>query len=135
MTVKEMHYDFKQKLNKIDSQQERDLLVPEIDWKLNEAQELLIKMIVHPDLQKDLGFELNQKSIDDIRTVVIDQDDTNAVTPVVFNGKSYIATLPTDHWYYIKSIVKAKKGTCQAVMKRVNLVQHDDEHEESLFNI
>jgi hypothetical protein len=39
MTAREMHYDFKQKLNKIDSQKHRNLKVPEIDWKLNEAQE------------------------------------------------------------------------------------------------
>ena len=38
MNISEMHYDFKKKLNKVDSEQNRNLLVPEIDWALNEAQ-------------------------------------------------------------------------------------------------
>jgi len=36
MTVKDMHYDFKKKLNKVDSQQNRNLLIPEIDWTHND---------------------------------------------------------------------------------------------------
>jgi len=43
MTTKEMHYDFKQKFNKIDSQKNKGLLVPEIDWLLNEALNFLLK--------------------------------------------------------------------------------------------
>ena len=48
MTIQDMHYDFKKKLNKIDSQQNRNLLIPEIDWTLNEAQELFVKITAFP---------------------------------------------------------------------------------------
>ena len=40
-----MHYDLKLKLNKLDSNQYRNLLVPEIDWVLNEAETIFIKSI------------------------------------------------------------------------------------------
>ena len=45
MLIEDMHYDFKQKINKIDSQKYRNLRIPEIDWKLNEAQEIFIKTV------------------------------------------------------------------------------------------
>ena len=48
MTIQEMHYDFKMKLNKIDSEQYRNLRIPEIDWKLNEALEIFIKINAEP---------------------------------------------------------------------------------------
>ena len=41
MNIREMHYDFKKKFNKIDSQKNRNLLVPEIDWSLNEAVNII----------------------------------------------------------------------------------------------
>lgn len=136
MTVQAMHYDFKQKLNKIDSQKNRDLLVPEIDWKLNEAQEVLVKLIAQPRLRKELGFEINQRSIDDIRTIVVNQTLPNAIVPTTYDENSYIANLPTDYWFYIKSIIYCKKDNCEETkMKRVVLNQHDDEHEERFFSI
>ena len=48
MNVRGMHYDVKQKLNKVDSQQYRNLRVPEIDWKLNEAYEIFVKSVAEP---------------------------------------------------------------------------------------
>ena len=35
--IKNMHYDFRVKLNRIDSAAYRDLKIPEVDRKLNEA--------------------------------------------------------------------------------------------------
>ena len=43
MTVEEMHYDFKLKFNKLDSQDYQNFQVPEIDWILNEAQWVFLK--------------------------------------------------------------------------------------------
>ena len=126
MTIEEMHYDFKMKTNKVDSQQYKGLLVPEIDWVLNEAQELFVKMILNPGLKRDLGFELNQRSIDDIRPLVVHAD----CTPVVDN----IGVLPTDYWRYVRSEVKADKGTCTDIGIKVFIRQHDDTFELSPFD-
>jgi len=43
MDIRAMHYDFKKKLNKLDSANYRNLLVPEVDWALNEAQDIIVK--------------------------------------------------------------------------------------------
>lgn len=131
MTIKEMHYDFKKKLNKIDSQQYRNLLVPEIDWVLNEAQELFVKMVAKPRRRSYLGFELNQRTIDDIRTLVVrPESDPNACITVNNN----IVTLPDNYWHFVKAEVKMSKGDCTNVKATFHVQQHDDEFENSPFD-
>ena len=56
MTIQDMHYDFKKKLDKIDSQQNKNLLIPEIDWVLNEAQEMFVKIVAFPKKYEYLGL-------------------------------------------------------------------------------
>lgn len=130
MTVKEMHYEFKQKFNAVDSQKQRNFYVPEIDAKLCEAQELIAKLIAQPRFKTDVGLELNQRTIDDIRTIVVDQPLDQPTVPIKFNDNSYIASLPTDYWFYANMVVYASKNNCElVVMRKVTLVQHDDEHE------
>lgn len=134
MTIGEMHYDFKQKLNKLDSQKNRNLNVPEIDWKLNEAIGIMVKTIAQPRLSKETGFEFNQRTIDDIRTIVVDQKPNEGVTVTKFDDKSFIAALPIDYWFYVNSNIYIRKDTCEAKAKTVREVQHDDEHEISIFD-
>ena len=74
MTVKEMQYDIKFKLNKVDSQQYRNLRIPELDWVINEAYEIFVKSIAEPRTSNYLGFETSQRTIDDIRTIVASKD-------------------------------------------------------------
>lgn len=126
MTIKDMHYDFKKKFNKIDSQQNRNLLIPEIDWALNEAQELFVKMIAQPRSKSYLGFEMNQRSIDDIRTVVV----KNNCLDVINN----VATLPENYWHYVKGNVTMTKGNCSNVKGKFHIRQHDDDFEGSPFD-
>lgn len=135
MTIRDMHYDFKQKLNKIDSQKYRDLLVPEIDWKLNEALEIFVKMIAQPRLKSQLGFEVNQRTIDDIRTIVVDQLPANYMIPTAFDTTSVMVTLPDDYWFLAKIKIMASKGDCDGVLlyDSVN-VQHNDDTESSDFD-
>jgi hypothetical protein len=121
-----MHYDFKTKLNKIDSQQYRNLRIPEIDWKLNEAQELFVKMVTKPRLNKSLGFETSQRSTDDIRTIVVN----NYCSPVVTN----IGTLPADYWFFLNGTTLMTKGQCVGFPATLKIRQHDDEFEGSPFD-
>lgn len=127
MSIKKMHYDFKMKFNKIDSQNNRNFLVPEIDWLLNEAARIFVAIIAEPRLKKQLGFETSQRTIDDIRTIVV-SDDTNWI-PITENK----ATLPDDYWHFIKGRVKMTKGDCKDIIGRVYIRQHDDMFEESPF--
>ena len=136
MTAREMHYDFKQKLNKIDSQKYRNLLVPEIDWKLNEAQDIFVKTIAEPRTESQLGFESNQRTIEDIITIVVDPNQTEGgcITPTIYDTGKYLAPLPDDYWFHIKSRVIASKGACLNKQLVCFPRQHDDLHEISPFD-
>lgn len=132
MTIQEMHYDFKQKLNKIDSEQNRNLKIPEIDWKLNEALEIFIKSVAQPRIVNHLGFEFSQRNIDDIRTLVIEDFK---ITPIKLNDKEYYVNLPDNYMFYISSDVLINKNNCGVRKVRTTLRQHDDDFEKSPFDI
>ena len=122
MDIKGMHYDLKFKLNKVDSQQYRNLRVPEIDWVLNEAYEIYIKSIAEPRQKNNLGFETSQRSIDDIRVLVKDDEPINTITNF---GVTY-APLPVDYMFYLSSDVIMDKPNCTTRVAKSLLKQHDD---------
>ena len=124
MTIREMHYDFKKKFNKIDSQKNKNLLVPEIDWSLNEAEELFIKIVANPKLRNNLGFEVSQATTEDIKSIVVSK-----IVPVTTN----IMTLPTDYKYWSRGRAKLTKGGCIAPSVVISVEQHDNTFEESQF--
>lgn len=126
MNVKEMHYDFRMKFNKIDSQQNRNFTIPEVDWMLNEAQELFIKMVAEPRVKNHLGFETNQRSVDDIRTIVIED------YPILVSNN--ICALPDNYLFFIKAEIDITKQPCGTVRGRLYIRQHDDEFEKSPFD-
>lgn len=126
MTIKDMHYDFKKKFNKIDSQQHRNLRVPEIDWALNEAYELFVKLVAQPRLRSYLGFEKSQRTIDDIREVVVNAN------PLSVTGN--IVTLPEDYMFFLRARVSMTKGNCSSDKGVLRIRQHDDEFEESVHH-
>lgn len=131
MTIGEMHYDFKMKFNKIDSQVNRNLLVPEIDWLLNEAQEIFVKNIAEPrSLGSYLGFETSQRTIDDIRTIVIPDVDCSTLVA----GTTDTFELPSDYWFYVKSVAYMTKGSFSDVQGTVFIRQHEDLFEISDFD-
>jgi hypothetical protein len=125
MTTREMHYDFKRKFNKIDSQKNRNILVPEIDWLLNEAAELFVKRVSNPKAENGLGFESGQRIIDDIKTIVV----PGVWLPVVNN----IISIPTNYLYYVRCRVKLTKNNCPSQEAVVYIREHRDLFEESIF--
>ncbi len=130
MDIKGMHYDFKRKLNKVDSQHYQNLLIPQIDWVLNEAAEIFVKMTAFPRYRKALGFEKNQRTIDDIRLLVENENDPANQIAVV----NKIASLPANYWHYLSSYVLMTQGDCQNVRGKVRIKEHDDESELSPFD-
>lgn len=135
MNIREQHYDFKQKLNKVDSQKDRNLIIPEIDWKLNEATEVFVKMIAQPRLRSQLGFETTQRTIDDIRTIVVDQKPQDYIVATAYDTTSFIVSPPVDYWYLAKIKILATKGDCTDVLLYDSKeVQHDDQSESSPFD-
>ena len=126
MTIQEMHYDVKMKLNKVDSQQYRNLIIPQVDWILNEAQELFVKMIAEPRIASHYGFEIGQRSWMDIRSIVVEEKSIDPIANLV--------TLPTDFWYYVSAYCKMKKGECKRDSHKIFIRQHDDDFENSPFD-
>lgn len=124
MDVRGMHYDFKQKLNKLDSNQNRNLLVPEIDWKLNEAVEVFVKLVAAPRSITNLGFEVSQRSIDDIRTLVVPSKEL--VLDKVEDNKYYFK-IPDNYSHFIKAEALGLKDNCPNKTKlQCTVRQHDD---------
>lgn len=128
MTIQEMHYDFKMKLNKIDSQQYRNLRIPEIDWLLNEAQEIFIKNVAFPRVPNHLGFETSQRTVDDIRTIVKEDIILSNISGTT------IFELPEDYMFYISAKVKISKLYCGSKEVQIMIRQHDDKFQESPFD-
>jgi|SRR6218665_147165 len=131
MNIKEMHYDFKMKLNKIDSNQYRNLLVPEIDWMLNEAQELFVKMIAEPRGKSITGFETSQRSTEDIRSIVMQDVE---LVPVTDNNYDKTVYLPADYWYYLACKSVISKPGCGNKIIETKIRQHDDDFQNSPFD-
>ena len=131
MTIKEMQYDIKFKLNKVDSQQYRNLRIPELDWVINEAYEIFVKSVAEPRTSNYLGFETSQRTIDDIRTIVV--NDKNII-PTKLDNKTYVLSLPQDYMFYIAVSVVITKKNCSDRIARATLRQHDDRFESSPFD-
>lgn len=136
MTIEEMHYDFKMKLNKLDSKQRRNFLIPEIDWLLNEAQELFVKSVAAPR-GKDavMGFERTQRSMDDVRVLVKEGTITTGQNTVHGTYAYSAATLPKNYWHFVRGIVLAKRRGCDKTLTcTLRIRQHDDLSHMSPFD-
>jgi len=125
MTTREMHYDFKRKFNKVDSQKNRNFLVPEIDLLLNEAAELFVKRVATPKIQNGLGFESSQRIIEDIRTIVVPGSWLTVTNNLI--------ALPSDYLYFVRGRVKLSKNNCKSQEGVLYIREHRDLFEESSF--
>ncbi len=132
MTVREMHYDLKVKLNKVDSQQYRNLIVPEIDWFLNEAQEVFIKRMGQPRIKNGMGFESNQRLTDELRTIV--REEVSVIPTVIEPDEVFEYDLPLDYMYFISARIRGFKNPCPDSWCKLNIKQHDDRHLKSPFD-
>lgn len=129
MHIKDIHFNIKRKLNKVDSNQYRNILVPTIDTVVNEAIDMFIKMVAFPKYSTLLGFEKNQRTRDDIFTLIESEDDAVNQLEVVSN----LATLPADYMFYIGSHILADKKNCTNIKIIPTVVQHDDTNSKRDF--
>ena len=132
MTVQDMHYDFKMKLNKLDSQQLRNFLIPEIDWLLNEAQELFVKWVAEPRIPNGLGLETNQRNTDDIRMLMKVQREK--IMDAEDDKGEWVVGLPDDYWHHVSGELSLASTQCGSIDCSVRIRQHDDETKVSPFD-
>jgi hypothetical protein len=109
MSIKQMHYSFKQKLNKVDSNQNTNFRVPEIDFILKEAELMYIQQRVQKNTNEVTGsFELTNKITEDLSSIIVTDTITSITT---INSELYVIDKPSDYLYYIDCKVKAVKNT------------------------
>jgi len=82
-TIEEMHYDFRLKCDRVDSLTNQDFNPAEIDWLLNEGQEIVLKTKYSINNPYRAGFEATQKRFDDLSPLVIKNEE---VIPVDQDG-------------------------------------------------
>jgi len=132
-SIKNMHYDFKQKLNRLDSNKYTGLNIPQIDRKLNEALNLYILLVAQPRIKNQLGFEKIQRTIDDIKELVADNIEL-AVSMPQKNINYVTAMLPDDYLYYLStSELLATKDDCVKQKMKTIVIKHDNRSNNSEF--
>jgi hypothetical protein len=140
MTITEMAYDFKLKLDKVDSQQKRNLKDWEVDWFLNDAIQVFLNQVVGGNNIRLTGFEQEQRRIDDVRTLVIKSPSSLQPGLPVLTLNSNLYELPLanlgidpvtntkrfDYYQLIRLRVDINKTGCGTKNIGVTQVQHDD---------
>lgn len=131
MTIEGMHYDFLDRFNEAASNNYRGLQIPEIDWRLNQAQDLAIRMLAQPRAARMAGFEGSQRAVDDFSSIVVNQQAGQPATQ--YTADSYVAQFPDDYYFGVSCYATVLKGGCESKKARCYPAQHDDLHEENYF--
>lgn len=128
MNIEQMHIELKHRLNKVDSQQNLNLRVPQLDLFLNNALRLFVRLVAEPrQYAQGLGFELSQRNIDDISPLV----ENNVDLLLTNTTGMYVAALPDNYMFHLSSYATIEKNTCAKVIK-TTVIQHDDSEGDML---
>lgn len=130
--IQRQHTQFKQRLNKIDSNHNKDFPIAFIDDFLYEASLDYVDVFSGNNPQKALlyGFELDQMRIDMLSTLVVDiaSDDSNPLTPInqvnEYGFIKYEFELGTDTNPYMHKVRFYAITDCGNV--GIEIKQHDD---------
>lgn len=129
-SIRELHYQFKLNIDRVDSLSNPDFNVAEIDWLLNEAQLIFIKQRMNPTSNpKQKGFEQSQKRIDDLGNLVIKFPAQTGLTPQNPSNGVYevpLQNLLFPYMYLLSAWVEAE--ITPGCIKNIPLkfTQHDD---------
>lgn len=111
MTVQELHYAVDQGLQKVGSYAYDNFLEEEIDFWLNRAQERFIKdrTFLTSD-NKQLGFEGNQKRLDDLKNIIALDYLDDAAPQAGIEFQQY--DLPLNYLHLINIRAQIRKDNC-----------------------
>ena len=131
MNIKEFHYDFKVKIDKVDSLSKRNFNVAEIDWILNEAILLFVKERYGITNIKQQGFETSQKRISDLNNLVVKCPTIkqpalipNLVSPNLWEVD--LKDLKYPYLFLIRGECKVSKSNCAPRVAILKQIPHDD---------
>lgn len=128
MTIKEMHYDFDLKLDKVASLTKENFNKAEKDWLLNEGIWVLLKTKYGIANKYRAGFEMTQKRIDDLSTLHVKYPDQPGLQPIVHDNS--VLELPLENLKY--KYLYLTRGYADVIYsncsKKVSLreIQNDD---------
>lgn len=115
-SIKDLHYGFRRRANKIESLQNRNFYVEQIDDYLNEA--LKIFMV---EVSKE--FELRQDLIDDLRQLVVN----DVSLPITYKDGYVQSVLPDDYFRLVRSYSIASNPKCTGTRRMSHYaIQTDD---------
>lgn len=128
-----MHYDFKQKLNRLDTNAYQGLNIPQIDWKFNQALRLYILLVAEPRIKNQLGIETTQRTIDDLSILIVSNKGL-ALKGTLNN--TIMASLPTEpkYMYYLstESLI-GTQGDCKSQKIKTTVIRHDSRNQDRSF--
>lgn len=122
-SVKDLHYGFRRRANKIESLQNRNFYVEQIDDYLNEALSVFVREV-------GMEIETNQHRIDDLRQLVISEVNLSPVA----STKYVEAVLPTNYYRLMKSYSLATKSSCTTTRRMVHYAVQSDDEENLLID-
>ena len=133
MNIQELHYSFNLKVDKIDSLDEDSFNDAERDWILDYATGIFVKQRLGINNNKQQGFEVTTKRIDDLRSLHKKEFE---IIPILYKTNLYEAplnnitnpkdsTILKDYWFTTRLRADISKGTCT---KNIGIgpVQTDD---------
>lgn len=117
MNVLEMHIALKQGVDKIHSQRDDQLLPQEIDIELNRAMQRFIDQHYGKNNLYQEGFEQSQKRIDELRSLLVEYEDSVIFKEEVINGSIWADTfqLPSNYMYLVNQRSKIFLNNCNVV--------------------
>lgn len=132
MIIEEMHYDFKVKIDKVDSLVRDDFNVVEIDWLLNEAQEVFVKQRYGGNNPHRTGFEETQKRIEDLANLVIRWPEQIGVSATATSDADIkeveinAVTLLYDPLFILRTFANVVDPVCGTTIVSLRPMQLDD---------
>ncbi|HMT02020.1 MAG TPA: hypothetical protein PKD00_01710 [Burkholderiales bacterium] len=120
-SVKDLHYGFRRRVNKIESLQNRNFYVEQIDDYLNEATLIFVSEVAEQ-------FEYSQHYTDDLRQLI-----KYDVSTALINADIYTeATLPPDYYRILKSYSFAVTDKCTIPRRMQHYYTQSDDVEAFL---
>jgi hypothetical protein len=128
MDIREMHYDFDVKIDKVASSGKANFTRPEKDWLLNRATEMFLKQRYGLTNPHRTGFEGTQKRTDDLKSLVIKFPNQPGLATTIHDGNIHevaLNQLAHPYWFLVRGTAEIIFTDC--VQKAsLKFIQHDD---------
>ena len=128
MNIREMHFDFLLKIDKISTLYREDFNPAHIDWLLNEAQRVFINRRYSTNNNHKRGFEATKKRIDDLSAIHIKFPVQSELSLLEHSGvyELPLSSLEYNYLHFTRGEVQTIEDFCDPNWATIKLVQSDD---------